>query len=238
VAGYYSATQRHNAAAPLADFCTAAYRLAKSTIHSRLMAVKAFFKWLAGQPGYKSRIRYSDADYFNSSANDERIAKAVRERPVPTVEQILHTLRSMPDATVLERRDRVLVAFTLLSGARDNAIASMKLRHVDLKKRSINQDAREVRTKTRKTFVSVFFPVGEEVERIVSEWIAELESKQLFGAGDPLFPSTEIGLNEEGHFAPIGLSRHQCTQPPIFWSYAVPQPHAPEPKPRETTCSR
>jgi integrase len=208
VAGYYSATQRHNAAAPLADFCTAAYRLAKSTIHSRLMAVKAFFKWLAGQPGYKSRIRYSDADYFNSSANDERIAKAVRERPVPTVEQILHTLRSMPDATVLERRDRVLVAFTLLSGARDNAIASMKLRHVDLKKRSINQDAREVRTKTRKTFVSVFFPVGEEVERIVSEWIAELESKQLFGAGDPLFPSTEIGLNEEGHFAPIGLSRH------------------------------
>jgi integrase len=172
------------------------------------MAVKAFFKWLAGQPGYKSRIRYSDADYFNSSANDERIAKAVRERPVPTVEQILHTLRSMPDATVLERRDKALVAFALLSGARDNAIASMKLRHVDLKKRSINQDAREVRTKTRKTFVSVFFPVSEEVERIVSEWIAELESKQLFGAGDPLFPSTEIGLNKEGHFAPIGLSRH------------------------------
>jgi hypothetical protein len=25
VAGYYSATQQHNAAAPLADFCTAAY---------------------------------------------------------------------------------------------------------------------------------------------------------------------------------------------------------------------
>jgi two-component sensor histidine kinase len=28
VAGYYSATQRHNAAAPLADFCTAAYSMA------------------------------------------------------------------------------------------------------------------------------------------------------------------------------------------------------------------
>jgi hypothetical protein len=27
VAGYYSATQQHNAAAPLADFCTAAYRI-------------------------------------------------------------------------------------------------------------------------------------------------------------------------------------------------------------------
>jgi integrase len=190
--------------------------LAKSTIHSRLMAVKAFFKWLAGQPGYKSRIRYSDADYFNSSANDERIAKAVRERLVPTVQQILHTLRSMPVSTLLERRDRALVAFTLLSGARDNAVASMKLRHLDLKTRSINQDAREVRTKTRKTFVSVFFPVGEEVERIVSEWIAELESEQLFGPGEPLFPSTEIGLNEAGHFTPVGLSRqHWANAGPI-----------------------
>ena len=82
------------------------------------MAVKGFFKWLAGQPGYKSRIRYSDADYFNSSANDERIAKAVRERPVPTLDQILHVLRSMPVATVLERRDRALVAFTLYPAKR------------------------------------------------------------------------------------------------------------------------
>jgi integrase len=69
---------------------------------------------------------------------------------------------------------------------------------------------------TRKTFVSVFFPVGEEVERIVSEWIAELESEQLFGPGDPLFPSTEIGLNETGHFTPVGLSRqHWANAGPI-----------------------
>lgn len=189
--------------------------LAKSTIHSRLMAVKGLFKWLAGQPGYKSRIKYSDADYFNSSANDERVAKAVRERPVPTLDQILHVLRSMPSATVLERRDRALVAFTLLSGARDNAIASLRLRHVDLRARTVNQDAREVRTKARKTFVSVFFPVGDEVERIVSDWISELETDQLFGPADPLFPSTAIGLNDQGHFASIGLSRKN-------WSNAGP----------------
>src|SRR5260221_11790333 len=106
--------------------------LAKATIHSRLMALKAFTIWLAGRPGYRSRISYSDADYFNASANDERIAKAVRERPVPTLDQILHVLRSMPVATVLGRRNRALVAFTLLSGARDNAIAPLKLRHADV----------------------------------------------------------------------------------------------------------
>jgi hypothetical protein len=30
--------------------------LAESLIVSRLMAVRAFFLWLAGQPGYKSRF--------------------------------------------------------------------------------------------------------------------------------------------------------------------------------------
>ena len=61
--------------------------LAKATIYSRLMSVKAFFVWLAGQPGYKSRLTYSDMEYFNPSNNDGRIARATRERPAPTLEQ-------------------------------------------------------------------------------------------------------------------------------------------------------
>ena len=35
--------------------------LAKATTHARLMALKAFFQWLADQPGYRSRIGYADA---------------------------------------------------------------------------------------------------------------------------------------------------------------------------------
>jgi len=104
--------------------------LAIATIHSRLMALKAFFKWLAGQPGYKSKITYSDADYFNTSANDARIAGAARQRPVPSIEQVRHALQQMPTETVLQRRDRAVFAFALLSGARDDAIASLSLRQV------------------------------------------------------------------------------------------------------------
>jgi integrase len=105
--------------------------LAKATIHSRLMAVKAFFIWLAGQPGYRSRLTYSDMEYFNSSNNDSRIAKATHDRPAPTLEQIRRVLESMPARSDLEKRDRALVAFTILTGARDDAIASMLVRHVD-----------------------------------------------------------------------------------------------------------
>jgi hypothetical protein len=81
------------------------------------------------QAGLPAQISYADADYFNVSANDERIAKAVRTRPVPSLDDIRMALAAMPTTTVLERRDRAVVAFALASGARDNAIASLVLRH-------------------------------------------------------------------------------------------------------------
>ncbi|WP_245412145.1 hypothetical protein [Methylocella silvestris] len=140
--------------------------LATATIYSRLMALKAFFKWLAREPGYK-RIAYSDADYFNPSNNDGRIAKAVRKRVAATHEQVCHVIAFMPSETDIEKRDRALVAFALLSGARNDAMASMSLRHVDVAQRTVFQDARQVHAKNRKTFTSNFFPVGADVEAIV-----------------------------------------------------------------------
>jgi integrase len=60
------------------------------------------------------------------------VEQAVRERPAPTIEQIRHVLFSLPYRTDIECRNQALIAFTLLSGARDNAIASMSLKHVDV----------------------------------------------------------------------------------------------------------
>ena len=45
-------------------------KLSKSTVNSILANLKKFFHWLAGQPGYKSRISYSDSDYFNLSEKE------------------------------------------------------------------------------------------------------------------------------------------------------------------------
>ena len=138
-------------------------KLSKATLHATLAHLKRFFQWLAGQPGYKSRLQYSDADYFNLSDKDTRIATARREKDVPTLEQVKHVIAMMPADTEIERRNRALVAFTLLTGARDSAIASMKLKHVDLAAGSVHQDAREVKTKFSKTFTTYFFPVGDEI---------------------------------------------------------------------------
>ena len=181
--------------------------LAKATTQARLLAVKAFFLWLADQSGYRSRIRYADAEYFNPLANDSRIAKAVRERPAPTLKQIRHVLNIMPAIKDIERRNRAVIAFTILSGARDNAIASLSLKHIDLTRRTVFQDAREVRTKRAKTIRSQFFPVGQDIENIVTEWITWLRTVRLFGHDDPLFPATKIVRGANGLFKAVGLDR-------------------------------
>jgi integrase/recombinase XerD len=77
-------------------------RLSKARLYSTLRSLKAFFKWLADKPGYRSKLEFSDADYFNLSDNDARIAKARRDTAVPTLEQIVHVLASMPTATDTE----------------------------------------------------------------------------------------------------------------------------------------
>ncbi len=68
--------------------------LSKATVSATLRAVKTFFKWLAWQPGYKTRINHADADYFNLPAKDEAIAHAHRETPFPAIEQALYAWRA------------------------------------------------------------------------------------------------------------------------------------------------
>lgn len=182
-------------------------QLSKATMHSTLAQVKRFFHWLAGQPGYKSRVQYSDADYFNLSEKDVRVATAKRDQAGPTLEQAKHVIELMPTRSDIELRDRALIAFTLLTGARDSAIASLKLKHVDLIAGCIDQDAREVKTKFSKTFTTYFFPVGEEIHQVVSEWVAHLRERLLWGNDDPLFPATRIALGDSRQFEAVGLER-------------------------------
>ncbi len=185
--------------------------LSKATLHATLTQLKRFFQWLAMQPGYKSRVQYYDAEYFNLPENDMRIATARREQKVPTLEQIKHVINTMPAKTDIELRNRALVAFTLLTGARDGAIASMKLKHVDLITSCVNQDAREVKTKFRKTYSTFFFKVGDEVEEIVTEWVSYLRNVKLWGNDDPLFPATHIVLGDTRQFEVAGLARKNWT---------------------------
>lgn len=80
---------------------------------------------------------------------------------MPTLEQVGHVLDAMPTATVLDRRDRALVAFAAITGAWVMALATFRLGHVILDGGLVEQDARTVATKFAKTFCTIFLPVYE-----------------------------------------------------------------------------
>jgi len=181
--------------------------LARATVHSTLSALREFFIWLAGQPTYKSKIAYADADYFNLSEKDVRIAKATREKPVPTLDQVHHVLATMPALTDLEKRNRALMALALLTGARGAALMTLKLKHIDLEQGCVHQDAREVRTKNSKTFTTWFCPVGGDALQIVTDWCEHLRTQMHWGDDDPLFPKTKMGLDASGGFQADGFTR-------------------------------
>jgi integrase len=190
--------------------------LSRPTVYTTLSQLRAFFIWLAGQPGYKSRLTYGDAEYFNLTDKQARIAKAPRLQRQPTLEQIAAVVVAINPTTDLDRRDQALIAFAILTGARDGALCSIKLRHVDLEQKLLYQDAREVNTKNSKTIPTFFFPIDEVFKKIVFEWVIFLQKEKLWGMDDPLFPATKIAIGSNGGFTSAGLDRkHWATASPI-----------------------
>lgn len=189
----------------------------KSTIHSTLNILKDFFRWLSYQPGFKSKIHLPDIEYFNLSDKEVSIAKAIKYKNFPTIEQIKKTIFTMPVATDIERRNRALMAFTILTGMRDSALATLRLKHIDLSQTPplIRQEPDMVKTKFSKQIFTFFFPVGDEITQIAIDWIKELRAVKLYGINDPVFPRTYIGHDENSSFTAQGLE-------PVCWASTTP----------------
>ena len=186
-------------------------RLSKATVHSILRDLHAFFFWLAHLPGYKSHVAYADADYFNLSDKDVAIANARREKRVPTIVQVELVLAAMPVDTPLERRNRAVMAYAVVTGARVAALASFRLGDVSMEEGFVDQDARHVKTKFSKTFRTFLMPVSDLAMSIARDWHAEMSGDVSRGPQDPLFPATEMGLSSDSTFAPQGLAQEAWT---------------------------
>lgn len=188
--------------------------LSKATMLSSITALKRFFGWLAHQPGYKSRIAITDIEYLNLADKDVRAAKAPAERAYPTIKQVEHAISQMPARTDIERRDRAFIAFTAITGVRDGALISLRVKHVDPVRMRVLQNPNEVATKASKRIDTFFFPVSDTCEKIVLDWLRHLRETLLFGDDDPLFPKTLVGLDANACFSADGVCRE-------FWASAA-----------------
>ncbi len=192
----------------------AAQLSSRSTIHTKLMHLEKFYRWLAGQPGFKTRINFVDVECFGLSRRDRKLALQPRDQPTPSLEHVQTAIRNMPATTDVELRNRAVMACLLLTGARVSALASLKLKHVD--SRGIEFDAREVHTKGGKSFPTFFCPVGEDIRDFFRAYVDHLRSELGFGDMDPLFPCTKQAVGEAHMFEIAGLQRtHWKTADPI-----------------------
>ena len=180
--------------------------LSKATIASTLRAVREFFRWAAGQRGYMATIGRGDWAYLKQPLKDARAARASTPRQVPSVEQVERAFDAMPNATSHQKRDKALLAFLMLTGARIGAVASLRLKHVDMERQQVFQDAREVNTKQAKTMNTTFFPMGEAYADALADYLLHLKQDLMFGPEDAVFPKSEMKRGPNG-FKVVGLSR-------------------------------
>ena len=187
--------------------------LSASTVNGNLRELKAFFLWLADQSGYKSKVTHSDAAYLTPDRKSDNARRQSLWKPHPSPAKVRELLDNMPDQTIVQRRDRALVAFLFLTASREGAAISLRLCDVDLVNACVNFDGFKVNTKNGKTFTTGFFPIGGLAEQIVRDWIEELRTDQMFSDADPLFPRTRVGPGPSRGFTVLGIDRVPWASP-------------------------
>ena len=167
-------------------------RLSLVTYHSYVRYLRKFFTWLVREPGYRSRIKPNAVDYLKITEREERMATQCVPRNFPSLEYVRQLVDSIAIRDEIDRRDRALISFTLLTGMRDNAIASLPLGCFDDETLVIIQNPRQgVETKFGKLIPTMLFRFDEKMFGFIVDWSQHLKAKG-FGSQDPLFPRAKL----------------------------------------------
>lgn len=170
-----------------------------SYCYHNLQRLKKFFSWLAQQPNYKSRIIQTDIQFLNLSKKETRAALATKRNKIPTLDEVIQVIESIDPKTEIDMRDRALICFTLLTGARITAISSLPIESFDKNGLTVDQNPKlGVKTKFSKRIVTTFFPISyEPAQKHFIEWFDYLVTKKDFAPTDPIFPATKLENGKE-----------------------------------------
>ena len=183
-----------------------------TTYHTYLRYLRKFFSWLSWQSGYKSKITPDIISYLKISEKEERIATQYIPRNYPSLEYVIKLTDSIKINSEIDLRDRALISFALLSGMRDQAIATLPLGCFDEETLIINQNPKQgVQTKFSKYIPSTLLNFHDKLLNYIKEWIKHLKARG-FGSQDPLFPRSKLEQGKDNlSFEPSGKVE------PVFW---------------------
>lgn len=160
--------------------------LSGSTVRHRASHLKAFFAWLRGQEGYR-RLSPTLPDYLALPRSASAPQSKQRPKEYPTLEEAWYMVDAMPQTHILQRRDRAMVAFAFIAGFRAATLTALRLKHLDLDRLSVLQDARDVPAKNGKSYRAKWFPRTERFQEVFLNWVRELKDFG-FRPQDALFP--------------------------------------------------
>lgn len=107
-----------------------------------------------------------------------------------SLEDAWRMVDAIPVKTLVECRDRAMVAFSYVSGLRAGALTSVRVKHLDLEKRTVEQDATDMRAKNGKSYRANWFPRTESFQEVFIAWLEELKGLG-FKTQDGVFPATK-----------------------------------------------
>lgn len=188
--------------------------LSLTYIYNVLRRLKGFFEWLSMQPNYKSKVNQVVIEYLSLSKKETRIAIQPNKRDIPSMEEVIKVIETIQIANDVDRRDRALICFTILTGARISAIYSMPMGAFDEDTLTVDQNPKlGVKTKFSKHITTTFFPI--EYTQAVGyflEWYKYLKTVKGYTSKDPIFPMTIIENGQQN------ISYHSTGEvEPIFW---------------------
>lgn len=187
------------------------------TIYHYLRHMKSFLTWLSGQPGYKSRISLDSVSYLTLDRKTVREVTSARIVEFPSLEYVKRLVDSIEIITEIDQRDRAIIAFLLLSGMRDKAVATLPLGCFDTESLKITQDPKYgVDTKFGKVIQSTLLKFDERLVEYVVEWANYLKSSKVFSGSNPLFPRSKVRQTADG------LTFESREVEPVFWKGTGP----------------
>jgi integrase/recombinase XerD len=172
-------------------------KFSSSFIGNAIRDLREFLTWLQRKKGYRSKIDYDDIGYLNISDNQRRAAKAVEHKKSYTYEQIIKTIRKMPESEMIERRNRAMISLNALCGLRISELRTVKIKNLIFEDEVwfVYVNPKDMKSKNATTRRSPFVQLPQDITNNVINWKIELEQKHGFKDKDPLFPKIPRSFN-------------------------------------------
>ena len=168
-----------------------------SFISDNIRALKEFLRWLERQRGYKAKINYNHIDYLNISNNQKRIAKAAEYKKSYNYEQIFKAIRTMPEQSIVQQRNKAIISLQALCGLRISELRTIKIKSLisEEGKYFIYLNPKDMEIKFAKTRNANFLNLPNDILQNFLNWFEYLKSKG-FKDKDPLFPQVDSKFNQ------------------------------------------